>query len=49
MLVEALFQNGLPGHELEADSVLNHGEAPAGEIGDARQPAGNIFAGLDGL
>ena len=46
MLVETLLQYGLPGHGLEAKSVLDHGEAPAGEIGDARQPAGYIFAGL---
>jgi hypothetical protein len=45
MLVETLFQNGLPGHELEAQSVLDHGEAPAGESRDVRQPAGNIVAG----
>ena len=45
MLVETLLQYGLPGHELEAKSVLDHGEAPASEIGDARQPAGDIFAG----
>lgn len=46
MLVETLFQDRLPGHELEAQSVLDHGEAPAGEIGDARQPARDILAGL---
>ena len=44
MLVEALLQHGLPGYELEAEPVLDHGEAPAGEIGDARQRAGYILA-----
>jgi len=44
-LVEALLKDALPRDKLEAQSVLDHGEAPAGEIGDARQPAGDIFAG----
>jgi hypothetical protein len=44
-MIKALFQNGLPGHEPEAQSVLDHGEAPAGESRDVRQPAGNIVAG----
>ena len=45
MLVETLLRYGLPGHALETKSVLDKGEAPVGEIGDARQPAGDIFAG----
>ena len=44
MLVEAFLQHGLPGYELEAEPVLDHGEAPAGEIGNARQPAGYTLA-----
>lgn len=44
MLVKALFQHRLPGRELEAQSVLKHGEAPASEIGDTRQPAGDLLA-----
>ena len=44
MLVEAFLQHGLPGYKLEAEPVLDHGEAPAGEIGDAHQPAGYILA-----
>jgi len=43
MLTDALFEDGLPRDELEAQSVLDHGEAPADEGGDARQPPGHIF------
>ena len=35
MLADALVEHGLPRHQLEADSVLDHGEAAAGEAGDA--------------
>ena len=44
VLVEAFPEDGLPRDELETEPVLDHGEAPAGEIGDAGQPAGYIVA-----
>src|SRR5262249_21500370 len=46
VLADLLFEDGLPGHELEAEPVLHHGEASAGERGDTRKAAGDIFAGL---
>src|SRR5215469_12874711 len=45
VLVETLLQDRLPGHELETEPVLDHGEAPAGKRGDAGQTARDIFAG----
>jgi hypothetical protein len=44
VLVDALLKNGLPGHKLEVETALDHGEASAGQIGNARQPAGHILA-----
>ncbi len=44
VLVEPVLQDRLPRHELEPKPVLDHGEAPAGEVGDARQSADHILA-----
>jgi 3-isopropylmalate dehydratase small subunit len=41
-----LFENGLPGDELEAETILHHGETSAGERGDAGEAASDIFARL---
>jgi hypothetical protein len=35
VLADALLEEGLPGHELEAEPILDHGEASADEAGDA--------------
>jgi hypothetical protein len=43
VLVEALLKDGLPRDKLEAHAILDHGEAPTGEIGDTSQSAGNVF------
>src|SRR3954462_4889325 len=46
MLADALVENGLPRHQLEADAVIDHGEATAGELGGSNKRAADIFAGL---
>jgi len=33
VLADALFEHGLPRHQLETDAVIDHGEAAAGELG----------------
>src|SRR5450631_3148467 len=48
VLADALVENGLPRHELEADAVIDHGEAVARELGRADKRAADIFAGLGG-
>lgn len=48
MLTDAFVENGLPGHELEAETVVDHGEAPAGKISNVCQPAVHIFPRLAG-
>ena len=35
VLADTLVEDGLPRHELEADAVIDHGEAAAGELGGA--------------
>jgi hypothetical protein len=35
VLADALFENGLPRHQLETDAVIDHSEATARELGDA--------------
>jgi hypothetical protein len=48
MLVDAFFEERLPGDKLEAEAVLDHGKTPTGEIGDAGEPSHDIFAGAEG-
>jgi len=36
VLADALFENGLPRHQLETDAVIDHSEATARELGDAK-------------
>ena len=38
-LADALLEEGLPGHELEAEPILDHCEASADEAGDAGKAA----------
>jgi hypothetical protein len=40
-----LFEGGRPGHELEAEAVIDHGEAAGGEREALAIGAGDIFAG----
>ena len=46
VLTDALVENGLPRHQLEADAVIDHGEAAAYELGGADKRAADILAGL---
>ncbi|KRR17527.1 hypothetical protein CQ13_36210 [Bradyrhizobium retamae] len=47
MLADALVEHRLlPGDELEAEAVVDHGKAPAGERGDARKLAGDELTRL---
>src|ERR1700726_3832074 len=48
MLADALVEHGLPRHQLEADAVIDHGEAAARELGRADKRAADVFAGLGG-
>src|SRR5665213_530736 len=48
VLTDALVENGLPRHELEADAIIDHGKAAARELGGADKRAADIFAGLGG-
>src|SRR5262249_43759446 len=43
-LTDALFENRLPRHQLEAQSVLDHGETSACKRGSASEAAADIFA-----
>ena len=45
VLADALLEEGLPGHELEAEPTVYHREAPADEAGDAGEAATDILAG----
>jgi len=45
VLADALLEEGMPGHELEAESVVDHGEASADEARDAGEAATDILAG----
>lgn len=49
MLADLLLQRWVPGHEAEPQSVVDHGEAPAGKLGRADQRTGDVVAGLGGL
>jgi hypothetical protein len=46
VLPDALLENRLPRHQLEAESILDHCEASADEAGDAGEAATDIFAGI---
>ena len=46
VLADALLEEGLPGHELKAEPVVDHGEASADEAGDAGEAATDILAGI---
>jgi hypothetical protein len=43
---DALLEEGLPGHEVKAEPVVDHGEAPADKAGDASEAATDILAGI---
>ena len=45
MLADALVEHGLPRHQLEADAVIDHGEAAARKLGRTDKRAADIFAG----
>ena len=47
-LTDALFENGLPRYQPEAQSVLDHGEASACKRGSASEVAADIFARFAG-
>jgi hypothetical protein len=40
-----LSRSGLPGHELEAETVVDHGEAATDEVGDFSETAADVVAG----
>lgn len=46
MPADLLLQQGLPGHELEAETVVDLGETPADQIDRAGEPAGHILTRL---
>ena len=46
VLADALLDEGLPGRELEAEPVVDHGEAPANEAGDAGEAATDLLANV---
>src|SRR5258708_5482650 len=47
-LADAFFENGLPGYQPEAQSVLDHGEASARKRGGTGETAADVFAGFAG-
>jgi hypothetical protein len=46
MLANAYLEEGLPGHELKTEPVVDHGEASADETGDASEAATDILANV---
>ena len=46
MLTDALVEDGLPRHKLEAESILDHGKPAADEAGNAGKLPSDIFAGF---
>ena len=46
MLPDALLEDRLPRHQLEAESVLDHGEASADEASDAGETTTDIIAAI---
>jgi hypothetical protein len=46
VLADALFEEGLPRHELETEPALDHCEASADEAGDASEAPTDILAGI---
>ena len=47
-LADAVFENGLPGHKPETQSILEHGKASAGKRGNTGEAATDIFARFAG-
>src|SRR5690606_34287163 len=45
MAAEMLFERGRPGHELEAEAIIEHREASRGEIEAAAVGARDVLAG----
>ena len=48
-LADAVFENGLPRHKPETQSIFDHGKASAGKRGNTGETATDIFAGFTGL
>ena len=46
VLPDALLEKRLPGHELETEPVVDHGEASADKTCDAGEAAAHILAGI---
>ena len=46
VLPDAFLEDRLPRHQLEAKSILDHGEASADEASDAGEAATDILAGI---
>jgi hypothetical protein len=46
VLADTFVEEGLPGHEPEAEFALDHGEAATDETGKARELPTDIFAGI---
>lgn len=46
MLADTLFERGLPRHQLEPDTVVNHGKAAGGEISLSDQPSADMLSRL---
>src|SRR5581483_3587547 len=46
VLADVLLEEGLPGHKLKAEPVVDHGEASADEAGDASEATTDILASV---
>ena len=46
MPADVLLEERLPGHELKAEPVVDHGEASADEAGDAGEAATDVLASV---
>lgn len=46
MTADVLLEEGLPGHKLKAEPVVDHGEASADETGGAGEAPTHILAGI---
>ena len=46
MLANAFLEEGLPGHELKAEPVVDHGKAPADKAGNAGEAPTDMLAGI---
>ena len=47
-LADAVFENGLPRHKPETQSIFDHGKASAGKRGNTGEAATDIFASFTG-